>query len=130
MTPSQFVDRALSIPYREGAAEWAGADCWGLVELFYAHVLGVKLIDRANIAPGHAGMNAGFDAATDWPPVSGPVENGLVIMRAAGFKAGHVGLFIAGRVLHTSEKTGCVYQPITDRFLRSRITSFLRHSTQ
>lgn len=127
MTPDEFITRALSIPYEEGKGDWSSADCWGVVELYYRHVLDIELSDRGVIKPGHAGMQQGFEAATYWVEVTEPKQHCLVIMRAHGYQAGHVGIYIDGHVLHSDERTGCTYEPIKDRFIRSTITCFLAH---
>lgn len=127
MQPNQFIDRALGIPFAFGRGDWQGSDCWGLVELWYRELLGAELEDRQGHGFDHAGLQSGFDAATRWRPISEPSDNDLVVMRAGQFEAGHIGVHYQGFVLHTSERTGCVYQPLTDRLLRPRITGFLTY---
>lgn len=128
MNVFDFIDRALLVPYAEGRGDWAGADCWGIVELYYEHVLNIDLDDRGNIQPGHDGLQAGFDKAEHWPQIEKPEDHCLVIMQAKHLLAGHVGVFHNGYVLHSWNKDiGCVFQPITDRFIRSRITAYLRY---
>ena len=124
MTPEQCIDRMLTVPYARGRGDWSGMDCWGVVELWYRHVLGVELSDRTNIAPGHDGVQKGFDAALGWRLVAAPVDHCAVVMRAHGFEAGHIGIYYNGSVLHTDEAHGCVYQPITDRVIRTKITAY------
>lgn len=125
MTPVQFIDRALGVPFGFGRGDWFASDCWGLVELWYRELLGVDLDDRAGHGHDHAGLQAGFSAATRWQPVDDPTDHDLVVMRAGGLEAGHIGVHWQGSVLHTSQKTGCVYQGLDDRIVRSRISGFL-----
>jgi cell wall-associated NlpC family hydrolase len=126
--PNLVIDTLLQVPYRPGGSEIWGADCWGIVELWYDLALGIKLDDRSNHEPGEAGLQAGFNAAQHWQKIEQPEDHCLVIMRAKGFEAGHVGVFYGGSVLHSDEQHGCVYQPISDRFIRSKITRFLKHT--
>lgn len=125
-TSSAMIDALLHCPYVPGGSEMHGADCWGIVELWYAHVLGIALDDRAGHPPGHEGMQAGFDAAGHWQAIEAAEDHCLVILRVGQLEAGHVGVFYDGHLLHSSEHQGCTYQAISDRWLRSRITRFLK----
>lgn len=126
----QFADRALLVPYCDGASDWSGADCWGIVELYYKHVLGIVLVDRSDISSGHEGVNLGFERTRAWSRIETPEKDCLVLMRAGGLKFGHVGVFSDGCVIHSSDKTGCLCQPIADRFIRLKTTAYLRYGCQ
>lgn len=117
----------LLVPHVPGQGTWQGADCWGIVELWYRHVLGIDVGDRSDIAPGATGLQSGFDAKSTWQPIDQPVDHCLVIMRAGRLSAGHVGIFYSGSVLHSSQGHDCVYQPITHRAVRSLTTCYLEH---
>lgn len=126
MKPAQMIDALLMCPYVLGGSSMHGADCWGIVELWYSHTLGIALEDRAGHPPGHDGMQSGFDASTQWHPIEAAENDCLVIMRAGRLEAGHVGVFYDGHVLHSGEHQGCTYQPISDRWIKSKITGFLK----
>ncbi len=123
MRASDFIDRALTIPHVPGRGDWAGADCWGVVELYYEHVLGIGLTDRADIAPGPEGTQVGFDARRGWDDLAGPVDHCVVVMRAGRLKAGHVGVYFGGSVLHSSHRHGCVFQRLNG--LQHRVTGYI-----
>lgn len=127
MTPDDMIDALLHVPYVRGGTEFCGADCWGVVVLWYKHVLEIELPNRANHKPGHGGLQAGFEAATNFEQIDDPTDHDLITMRAKGFDVGHIGVHYNGMILHSDESHGCVYEPITDRFIRSKITGFLRH---
>jgi cell wall-associated NlpC family hydrolase len=124
--PDEIIERLLTVPYKAGEGSFSGADCWGIVELWYCFVLGQELADRASNCAGHEGLNAGFEQATRWERIEEPEDNCLVIMRTGRLFAGHVGVFFNGSVLHSDEKHGCVYESITRPMLRAKITCFLR----
>jgi cell wall-associated NlpC family hydrolase len=128
MKINDFIDQALMIPYVMGGSEMSGADCWGIVELYYKHVLDIELDNRGDIEAGHMGIQEGFDQATNWKPIDQPENHCLVALRAGRIKVGHIGVYVDGNVLHSAdEETGCVFQPISDRFIKTRITAFLRY---
>ena len=80
--PAQMIDRLLTVPYARDRGDWAGADCWGIVELWYRHVLGIKLSERRDHPSSHEGLQAGFDLKKDWQPIDEPADHALVVMRA------------------------------------------------
>lgn len=126
MTPLQAVDRLLAVPYALGSGSWAGADCWGVVELWYRHVLGVDLEDRADRPAEMDSVQIWATSAAGWERLTRPIDHALVLMRVGRLDVGHVGIFYDGRVLHSAAAHGCVYQPISDRIIRAKTTGYLR----
>lgn len=120
-----LVARLQMVPYVEGQGTFAGADCWGIVEIWYREWLGVGLPNRGAIAPGPAGLAAGFDTVTNFEPIATPVNHCLAVMRSAGFVAGHIGVVWNHGVIHSEKRSGCVWQRLDNRALASRITCFL-----
>lgn len=61
MTPAEFVNRALSVPWVRWGSDWSGADCFGLIVLWHRHVLGIELgeVPQTDIA-------SGFSASPEW----------------------------------------------------------------
>jgi cell wall-associated NlpC family hydrolase len=125
MTPERAIDLLTVVPYIAGRGDWAGADCWGLVELWYRHVVGIELADRGQREPGMGSVDDWANAATGWKRIQAPTDHCLVLIRVGDLEAGHVGIHYAGKVLHTAERHGCVLQSLSDRLIRSRITGFL-----
>lgn len=123
--PDDFIDRAQHVPYVEGGGSFSGADCWGIVELYYKHVLDVELLDRARFAPGCASVQAWYDTTSQWRVVTEPVAHCLVVLKAGPLPAGHVGVYFGGRVLHSTRRWGCVAPPYARRGLGSGATALL-----
>lgn len=64
MTPEQFAQRAVGLPWVRWASSWAAADCFGLVLLYWREVHGAALggVPRTDI-------ESGFRALRDkWEP--------------------------------------------------------------
>jgi len=129
MNPDAMIDMLLTVPYKLGSGDFTGMDCWGLVELWYAHGLDIELTDRGDHPSGRRGLQAGFKAARDWQIIDSPKDHCLVLMRSGELKAGHVGVFFDGHVVHTDVSHGCVYQPIDHPTIKSRITHLLERSS-
>lgn len=125
MSPSSAIDAILNVPYQRGGGSWSGIDCFGVVELWYRHVLGIEVDDRGARGPGHASVQQGRDAVQHWQEVSAPVDHCLVLMRAGRHPAGHIGIYYGGSILHSDESHGCVYEPANGPFIRPRITGYL-----
>ena len=125
--PKTAVQQLQCVPYLRGGRTMAGADCFGIIELWYRMVLDIELTDRGSIPPGHAGIDAGVAAMKDWRFINSAADHCLVLMREKAFHYGHIGVFWQGSVLHSDEHAGCVFEPIGRRFLKSKITGFLQH---
>lgn len=126
MSPADAVSHLLAAPYVPGGRSWAGADCWGVVELWYRHVLGIELTDRSSRPPGPDSVQGWADEGQGWQPITAPEDHCLLLMRSGRLKAGHVGIVYQGRVLHSAKSHGCVHQPLSDRLIRASTTGYLR----
>lgn len=97
MTPVEFVNRALSVPWVRWQSSWAGADCWGLVVLFFREVMAVDLgpVPRVDIATG-------FAAARGWVEC-GREAGAVAFMAFRDGAASHCGLLLPGDMLLHAE---------------------------
>ena len=75
MTASELVAQLQATPYRPGGNDFAGCDCWGLVEIWYRELFGIHLADRANHPNGPRGLALGFTARSDWLRVYEPHDH-------------------------------------------------------
>ena len=132
--PVDLMQRLQLVPHVAGGSDWAGADCWGIVCLWYRERFGIELVERGSIAPGVDGTQIGFEAQTDWIRTESAGNDDVVVMRAANGRAvlaaGHVGIFWGGMVIHSSEGVGCVTVPLASRQIAHRITGTFRHRSR
>lgn len=61
MTATEFAQRAVGLPWVRWASSWQACDCYGLVLLFWRHVLGIDLG-----AVPHTDIATGFAEASGW----------------------------------------------------------------
>lgn len=104
MTLDEFTTRILDAPWIEGQATFSGADCWGVVVLYYRHVHGIE-IENANHAEYIASISAALDDQLDtgvWFEVDNPHNDGVVFMAYQGNTPTHCGVISNGRVLHSA----------------------------
>ena len=115
--------RYLGIPWVAGGRGFDGADCWGLVWLFYAEELGIRL-DRYDDARG-AGPRAAAvligTGSSAWHQVENPRPGDVAVLMRAGC-ASHVGIVAPRRhLLHVeSIAAPSVLAPI-DTAMKNRI---------
>lgn len=65
MTQDEFVNRAIGLPWVRWRSDWSGADCFGLIVLYFREVLGIDLGCVPNMA-----IEDGFNLATGWQECS------------------------------------------------------------
>lgn len=96
LTQSEFIARAIGIPWVRWRSDWQAADCFGLVVLYFREVLGLDLggVPQTDIATG-------FDHAEGW--VECHQQDGAIAFMA--WRHGsptHCGVIVAGgMVLHS-----------------------------
>jgi cell wall-associated NlpC family hydrolase len=126
----------VGIPFKRGGATEAGADCWGLVCLFYREQLGIDL--DATLAARYwlsdARDRGGLVAAAamrepwQWVPV-GCERPGDVLLFAIGGYPAHVGICLdSTRMLHAAaDAVGAVVEPWTGPQWGPRFMEAYRH---
>lgn len=109
-----MIERFLNIQYELGKGSWTGADCWGLIELYYREEKGVTLINRDSYKPGATALMKGFEGyikdGCQWEYTDTPLTDDIVFFNVGRRKPGHVGLIINDLVLHTEQGTGVLLQ--------------------
>lgn len=127
----QLIERLLATPYLPGGFDWTGADCWGVVEIWYRERFGIVLTDRGRIEPTPLGVMAGYELSSAWMAGAFPRDDDLILMRARWngetIQHGHIGVYWGGTVLHSQPDHGCACQPYRARHIESRVTAILRH---
>lgn len=103
MTESDFVDKVLDVPWVNRGTSFDGMDCYGVVILYYRHVLGIELPNPAGYVEGVKTDQcwASETSSGRWQQVDRPSSGGIVLTAYYGDTPVHVGMVISGRrVLH------------------------------
>jgi len=127
------VDELLAklplVPYERFGRDLSGMDCFGLVEYWHEHVLGIRIRDRYTQESTPAGFFQGFKDRRDWVEVEAPEDHVGAVMtgmiNGTIYKFGHCGMCYKGRVYQFSDGIGFNHAPVTARNLR--INAFMRH---
>ncbi len=100
MTPEQFATRMVGVPWVRWRSDFKACDCFGLVILYWRHVLGVELgeVPRTDIA-------CGFDAITGWHEC-GPEPGTCGFMTWRDGAPQHCGVLLPGGMLLHSQDDG------------------------
>ncbi|WP_310299673.1 NlpC/P60 family protein [Rhizobium sp. BE258] len=130
-----MLSKFVGIPYVAHGRDYDGADCWGLVYLYYRDLLGTPIpsysvemhereFHRRDIGPL-------IDAEKEkrWLQADAPSPGDCVLLRAGRYNS-HVGIFLgAGKILHSEGPEPSVVARLDDMRLRSRITGYFRLKT-
>lgn len=105
MDRSEFINKMLGVRWVNRASSFDSCDCWGLVILYYKHVLNINLPEVEGYEDGveiSDCWNVEIETGR-WKKVEIPEENGLVFTCYRDGDPSHVGIFLgAGKVLHTT----------------------------
>lgn len=122
----------VGIPYVAHGRSYNGADCWGILYLYYRDVLGTPVpaysaeMDAAEF--NHRGIAPVVSAEREkyWHPIDTPQPGDGILMRAGGHDS-HVGIFLGqGRMLHSEGPHPSVIDRIGDMRWRNRISGYYR----
>lgn len=122
----------VGIPYVPHGREYTGADCWGILFLYYRDVLGTPVpsysaeMDAREFRHKDIGSLVAEEREKHWQPVTAPQPGDCILMRA-GRHDSHVGVFLGqGRMLHSEGPHPSVIDRMGDMRWRSRISGFYR----
>jgi cell wall-associated NlpC family hydrolase len=67
MTQTEFINRAVGLPWVRWRSDWAACDCFGLIVLYFREVLGIDLgqVPQTDIASGFASMPGWSECGPD-----------------------------------------------------------------
>jgi cell wall-associated NlpC family hydrolase len=126
----EWCAKYVGIPFAEHGAAADGCDCWGLVRLVYAELLGVALPD---FDAGYADTSDGDAIAAlcraerrRWREVDEARPLDVILLRLQG-RPWHVGLVAgAGKMLHALRGIDAAIEDYTRPLWARRIEGFYR----
>lgn len=101
MIQTEFINKTLGLPWVNRAVSFDSLDCWGLVLLYYKHVMNIELPEIKGYSIGECDTTQGWDSGVNqWEKINSPVI-GSVFTCYKGGKPIHVGIVISPiKVLH------------------------------
>jgi probable lipoprotein NlpC len=131
---ANWTAKYVGLPWLEKGRDVAGVDCWGLLRLVYADVLGIELpsYDEAYASVTERDEVAALTGQAKnapWIPVTKgeEVQFDMLVFRR-GRWGSHVGLVVnQGLMLHISEGLSSFVQSYDSGQWRHRLTGIYRH---
>jgi len=101
MDQHEFISKTLHLPWVNRQSSFISVDCWGLVLLYYNHVLCIKLPEIKGYKKGSCDTGQGWDNGIDqWDKLEIPEQNAIFTCYKSG-RPIHVGILISKtKVLH------------------------------
>jgi len=120
VTLSEFIQKAMRIPYVDKGRDYSGVDCYGLLYLCYKEVVGVTLASHLDDYPdagetpeSRAVLNSLIAVHRDdeWEHVSGGCKPLDVVLFTLGGQPLHLGIALdKKRFFHAERRIGVVVQ--------------------
>ena len=102
MEQQQFIKSIIGKPWVNRACSFDSVDCWGLVVMYYKHVLNVDIPTVQGFIENDQFEKCYSENLHLWQEVKAPITNGLVFTCYKGETPTHVGVCIGGgKVLHS-----------------------------
>jgi len=103
MTQDEFIRKTLNLPWVNRASSFESNDCWGLIVLYYKHVLNIELPKIEGYEQGSCDTSQGWESGeSKWKELIN-AEVGALFTCYAGEKPIHVGILISTtKVLHAN----------------------------
>lgn len=102
-----FIRKVIGVPWDNRACTFEAVDCWGLVILYYRHVLGKELHQTPDYESGADFFTCYEGDVVFWRRSDVPV-NGGIFLAYTGSAPAHVGLIVNHRALHSRGEGGGV----------------------
>lgn len=107
MTKEQFVITMTGVPWKNRSCSFQSADCWGLVTLYYRHVLGIEIHQTPEYEAGNDFLTCFSGDVVFWQQAEKAADGSIFIAYYGGQPA-HVGLVIDGQAFHSRGEAGHV----------------------
>lgn len=106
MTKSEFIRRAVGLPWVDRACNWRAMDCWGVVIMYFRYVYGEELPCVEGYNSGDTSIVDGFKGQIEsgkWRQVDESEGDCIAFMLFKNSVASHVGVIVDGKyALHSA----------------------------
>lgn len=131
MRKSEFIERVTGVPWADRACTFEAMDCWGLVVLYYRHVLGIEIHHTEDYESGSDFMTCFQEEVMFWDDTE-IFRDGCIFIAYYGAQPVHVGLTVDGMALHSRGECGHVradsIRTIKKLFTRLEFKTYAGHS--
>ena len=120
----------VGIPFKTLGRTKLGCDCYGLIKLVLQEQYQIELPEIANYIDALDQESIKHVIDENVPLLSGekqlePREGLVVVLSSTEGISSHVGLMITDKLmLHTTNKTGALIEPLTSKYIKNRIEGY------
>lgn len=127
--PQPDLEQFFSIPFVQGGRSFEGADCWGLVYLYY-QVMDIEIPAYDYYAVGINTLETlrkiKAEKAAHWDQVENPAHPDVVFMRHGELQS-HVGIYLgAGDFLHIETGRDVAVHNVKDFEWKHKVLGYFR----
>lgn len=130
MLKSDFIKKVTGVPWLDRACTFEAMDCWGLVVLYYRHVLGIEIHHAQDYESGSDFLTCFEEEVIFWRDTEIFTDGGIFIAYY-GAQPVHVGLTVDGMAFHSRGECGHVradnMRTIKKLFTRVEFKSYANH---
>ncbi|WP_392565802.1 NlpC/P60 family protein [Utexia brackfieldae] len=104
MSIDEFISKTIGIKWVDRACSWDAMDCWGLVIMYYKHVLDVLLPDVVGYQNYQTDIQRGTQGQINsgkWIQIDEPVNHCVFVGYLNG-EPSHVGVCVDRHVIHAN----------------------------
>jgi len=125
------INNYIGIPFIDRGRSMIGADCWGVVYLFYKHEKNITLpiLDSYSSTKDTQSISEIIDAEKpSWQAVDEPEEGDVIVFTVGGFDT-HVGVYIGrNRFLHAFKGTDSCIERLDSPTWKNRINGYYQYA--
>lgn len=107
MEKSEFIERMIGVPWVNRACSLTECDCWGLIVLYYRHVMNIEIPVIDDYVNNSGFVECFSIGIKRWERINSP-SDGAMVAAYYGSKPIHVGIFLDGNVLHSRGESDAV----------------------
>lgn len=107
MSKDDFISKMIGVPWKNRSCTFDGADCWGLVTLYYRHVLGIEIHQTPDYEAGSDFLTCFAGDVVFWRRAEKSADSSIFIAYY-GTQPIHVGLVVDGQAFHSRGEAGHV----------------------
>lgn len=127
-----ITDKYIGIPYVDGGRDFSGADCLGVIRLFYKTEYGIDIQDVAISCVEHEAIDRRIEEErASWRSVKLPTTPCVVVLKLDRHHMDwctHLGVHIGdGWMLHTAKGKDCLRIRIDHPFYKNRVEGFYEY---
>lgn len=131
MRKSEFIEKVTGVPWADRACTFEAMDCWGLVVLYYRHVLSIEIHHTQDYESGRDFMSCFAEEVIFWNDTE-IFHDGGIFIAYYGAQPVHVGLTVNGMALHSRGECGHVradsIRTIKKLFTKVEFKTYAGHS--